>query len=255
METYEYVGSELDLFEKATRWKAYLRKQIARYLGSTVLEVGAGYGGTTRVLCHGDAKLWLCLEPDSTLADRLNESIRAGELPRCCQATVGTLSDLTANHMFETCMYIDVIEHIEDDRSELERAANRLLPGGHLIVLAPAHQWLYTPFDRAIGHFRRYTCQSLREISPPGLELVRLGYLDAVGLLASLGNRCLLRSSMPNERQIFVWDKMMVPLSRFIDPIFGYRIGKSVLGIWRRPLESMSKATVPETQDVHGCLS
>ena len=74
-----------------------------------------------------------------------------------------------------------------------------------------------------------------REIAPPGLDSVRLAYLDAIGLLASLGNKLVLRRSMPNPGQIAVWDKIMVPLSRLVDPILGHTVGKSVLGIWRKP--------------------
>ena len=63
---------------------------------------------------------------------------------------------------------------------------------------------------------------------------MKLIYLDSVGLLASAGNRLLLRQSMPTERQILAWDRLMIPVSRVIDPVFGHRLGKSVLGVWRR---------------------
>jgi len=39
---------------------------------------------------------------------------------------------------------------------------------------------------------------------------------------------------MPTERQILTWDRLLVPVSRWIDPIFAGRVGKSVLGIWRK---------------------
>ena len=46
---------------------------------------------------------------------------------------------LPAEAKFDAILYIDVLEHIEDDRAEMARAAARLKPGGALIVLAPAH--------------------------------------------------------------------------------------------------------------------
>lgn len=119
----------------------------------------------------------------------------------------------------------------------MERAAKRLKPGGKVIVLAPAHQWLYTPFDKAIGHYRRYNKQMMRDVTPPGLRIVRLIYLDSVGMLASMGNRFILGSGMPNPRQLWVWDKLMVPISRLLDPVIRYTLGKSVLGIWQKPAE------------------
>ncbi len=232
---HTYVGKELDLFAAAARWKSYVRDQVAPYVGRDVLEVGAGQGGTTRFLIKPEADRWVCLEPDPSLADALLHSIEAGELPRHCAVRVGTQVDLDASETFDTLLYIDVLEHIEHDRAEVVRAAARLRLGGHLVVLCPAHQWLFTPFDESIGHFRRYTKQMFREIAPPGLDSVRLAYLDAIGLLASLGNKLVLRRSMPNPGQIAVWDKIMIPLSRLVDPILGHTVGKSVLGIWRKP--------------------
>jgi len=131
-------------------------------------------------------------------------------------------------------LYIDVLEHIEDDAGELARAGEFLRPGGHVVVLSPAHPWLYSPFDRAIGHHRRYTRTTLRALTPTGLDLVRLSYLDAVGLIASAGNRLLLRSAMPSPAQVAVWDRYMVRLSRVVDPLIGFSAGKSVLGVWRK---------------------
>jgi SAM-dependent methyltransferase len=237
MTDYTYVGAELDLFAAATNWKSYLRRQVGPYLGREVLEVGAGFGGTTRLLCGGDHDRWTCLEPDAGLASRLAESIASGGLPACCRVEVGTLAELPPEDAYDSILYIDVLEHIEDDAGEMARAVEHLKPGGHLVVLSPAHQWLYTPFDRAIGHYRRYTKRSLRAVAPPGAELVRLAYLDAVGMLASLGNRLVLNRSMPRPGQIAVWDKLMVPISRVLDPMLAHSTGRSVLGVWRRPAE------------------
>jgi SAM-dependent methyltransferase len=232
---YTYVGSELDLFESAVNWKDSVRCQVSPFLGEAVLEVGAGHGGTTRALCRGRFGRWVCSEPDASLADRLSRSIAVGDLPACCRVVVGTIDALGDEPPFDSILYMDVLEHIEDDRAELVRAAGRLRPGGYLVVLAPAHPWLFSPFDEAVGHHRRYTRRSLRATAPEGLDLIRLRSLDSVGLLASLGNRLLLRQSMPRPGQIALWDRLMVPLSRLVDPLGGYSVGKSVLGIWRKP--------------------
>jgi SAM-dependent methyltransferase len=232
--SYTYVGSELDLFAAARNWKSYFRDRIAPFLGSEVLEVGAGLGGTTRTLCRGSERRWVCLEPDPALASRLGGEIAAKRLPGCCEVRVGTLNDSSGSPEFDTVLYMDVLEHIEDDRAEVARAAALLRPGGHIVALSPAHQWLYSPFDRAIGHCRRYSRASFGALAGPGLERVRLDYLDSVGLLASLGNRVLLRSDMPKPSQIAFWDNVLVRASRFLDPILGHGVGKSVLAVWKK---------------------
>jgi SAM-dependent methyltransferase len=234
---FTYVGSELELFAAALNWKGYFSSRLSRYLGRRVLEVGAGLGETTGHFCRrkpiGD---WLCLEPDPALASRLQTERSSGRLPDCCRVFVGTLESLPEEEGgFDTVLYVDVLEHIEDDRAELERAAARLAPGGRVVVLAPAHGWLYSPFDRAIGHYRRYTTRSLGAARPASLEVHSLFYLDAVGLVASLANRMLLKQSMPTARQIAFWDRCLVPCSRLVDGLLGYGVGKSVVGVFRKP--------------------
>ncbi len=231
---FTYVGTELDLFARAKNWKAYLRRQITPFLGRDVLEVGAGLGATTLHLCRGRHDRWLCLEPDPALAARLESSISAGALPPCCQVEVGTVYDLACEQAFDTLLYIDVLEHIRDDASEVGRAVGLVRAGGHLVAVSPAHESLRTPFDAAIGHHRRYSKKTIAALTPPGLSLVRLRYLDAVGMLASLGNRLILKQAMPAPEQVVLWDSALVRLSRLIDPLIAYSLGKSVLAVWKK---------------------
>ncbi len=229
-----YVGSELLLFSKAVNWKVYYGRMIKKFLAGDVLEVGAGIGAGARALCDGSQRRWVCLEPDAEMSGAIQEQIGRGALPGCCEARTGTIFDLVDGNRFDAIVYIDVLEHIENDRNELVKAADHLKKSGYLIVLSPAHQCLYTPFDREIGHYRRYDKKSLCSVAPAGLDCIRISYLDSVGMLASMGNRIFLKSSMPSSGQIEFWDKRLVPLSTFIDPVLGYRVGKSILGIWRK---------------------
>jgi cyclopropane fatty-acyl-phospholipid synthase-like methyltransferase len=233
MTHYSYVGTELELFSAATVWKSYFRRHIEPFLGAEVLEVGAGMGGTTKFLCTPRQDAWICLEPDADLARGLSQEVERGDLPGSCQVLVGTLDQVSKASVFDSLLYIDVLEHIEDDRRELEQAAAHLKPGGYLVVLGPAHPRLFSPFDRTIGHYRRYTRSSLRALTPKGLVLVRSIYLDSVGLLASLGNRLFLKHAIPGPGQVAFWDKVLVRCSRLVDPLLFYSLGKSVLSIWK----------------------
>jgi len=235
MKPYHYAGEELDLFAAARNWKAYLRSLVAGYLRGDVLEVGAGIGATTRVFCDRRQRSWTCLEPDAVLAARLVSGFRSAPLEIEPRVIVGTLSDLPAADSYDAIVYVDVLEHIEDDRDELSRAYALLRQAGVLVVLSPAHQFLYTPFDAAIGHYRRYNRSMLHALTPSGATLEMLRYVDAAGMALTAANRLLLRSAHPTQAQIRLWDGVCVPLSRRIDPLLGWRVGKSVLAVWRQP--------------------
>lgn len=231
MSPSSYAGTELEVFAGAHRWKAYWAEFLRPFLGRRVLEVGAGLGANTAALRHSAVRRWTCLEPDLSLARRI-ERARLSEDGGCCWVVAGTISAVSPHAFFDTIVFLDVLEHVSDDRAQLEEARLRMAPGGALVVLAPAHQFLYSPFDRAIGHYRRYDVTRLRSVVPPDLRERLLVYLDAAGLLLSLGNRLLLRSSSPTARQIAFWDRAVVPVSRRVDRWFGYRVGKSILGVW-----------------------
>lgn len=224
---YQYAGFELAIFEKALHWKRYWSSLIAPYVSGDVLEVGAGIGANTEALTQFPHHSCTSLEPDAALAAQIR--IRG---PRH-RKLIGTLADV--DESFDTILYIDVLEHIEDDRAELMQAAAHLKPAGHVIALSPAHAALYTPFDKAIGHFRRYSRKSLREAAAPsGLRPVKMQYLDSAGLLASAANRLVNSTPTPAEWQILAWDRCFVPVSRLLDPVLRYSVGKSILAVWKR---------------------
>ena len=234
MPSKNYIGDELEIFAKAENWKSYFSRFITPHLGEHVLEVGAGIGATTAIFAGVPYKSWLCLEPDATLLAQVEEKIARGTLPASCHTQNGIVPDLDLGARFDSILYIDVLEHIEKDRYELVQASQFLDAGGKIIVLSPAYQSLYSPFDKAIGHFRRYDRKSLAEISPPKCKMVKLIYLDAVGVFLSFANRLLLRQNNPTDAQIQFWDKRIIPISRVIDPLLGYRTGRSILAIWEK---------------------
>lgn len=239
MREFKYVGTELDLFREAVNWKSYWGSYIYKYMAGDVLEVGAGIGQNTLLLCNSDVKRWICLEPDQILCAFIHESIKSHPIAKQYEIFKGTLADLGSEQLFDIIIYIDVIEHIKDDQSEMKAAAYHLKKDGRLIVLAPAHQWLFTAFDASTGHYRRYNKRTLISITPETLTLERMFYLDTVGLVASLVNRLFLKQSMPTIKQIKFWDKIMVRCSRILDFILFYKIGKSILGIWRKKTNSL----------------
>ena len=236
MSELEYVGDELDLFAKASNWKSYFSSLLRPYIKGRVLEVGAGLGATTEALWNDAVESWLCLEPDPQLAGQLRERIPADRWPNArVECRVATVEELRPDEKFDSILYIDVLEHIQDDRGELKSVSRHLAKGGSLVVLSPAFPMLFSKFDTALGHVRRYTAKSLAAAFPAQLRRERVFYADSVGAFASLANRLLLRQSMPGPAQIQTWDKGIIPVSRVLDPLIARRFGRSVIGIYCAP--------------------
>ena len=170
----------------------------------------------------------------SVLFSILLQKIKEEELPAFCKAINGTLDDLPVLQKFDTIIYIDVLEHIENDKSEIEKAVTKLNDDGQLIILSPAFQMLYSPFDKAIGHYRRYTKKTLREtVKTPNLTETKMFYLESSGMLLLLINKFLFKRNYPSKKNIVVWDKLFIPVSKLLDKISFYSFGKTIIGIWK----------------------
>ena len=199
-----YRGAELELFAAAINWKKYWSSKLQPFITGSVIEVGAGLGNSTKYLYRPGASKWLCLDPDPDLISHLGQRIEKGDLPNTCHARCGVLADLAPEEMADTILYIDVLEHIEKDQEEMRVASSHLRPGGRIVVLAPAFEWLFSPFDKAIGHHRRYTPKDAKRLTVPELTLQEFFFLDSMGLFASLANRLLLKAKAPSrDRSVF----------------------------------------------------
>jgi protein-L-isoaspartate O-methyltransferase len=230
---YKYIGSELELFAAATNWKEYVAAILRPFVIGRVLEVGAGIGSNICYLHNSLVREWMCLEPDANLASQIKDRLEKGQLPGNCRVVTGTIASVDAAAFFDTILYIDVLEHISEDWAELVRAYRFLAARGNLVVMVPAHQFLFTAFDAAIGHHRRYNRAGLRALTPPGCQIVTCLMLDSAGFFASLAKKILPSAPLPSKKQIAVWDKFLVPISRVFDRGLGYSFGKTIVAVWR----------------------
>ncbi len=235
MANIDYIGDELELFKFAINWKDYYGKTIKPYITGDVCEVGAGIGGTTNALLNRAASSWLAVEPDGNLAERIGAEILGNQFASRVEVLHGTLDDIAEGQQFDTIIYIDVMEHIEDDNTEFGKAVGRLRKGGNLIILVPAFNFLYNDFDKRIGHFRRYDKRMLKRLAAESpLKCIKLSYYDSLGFFASVMNKLILKKPIPSPGNIKMWDNFMIPLSKLFDPLVMRSFGKSLIGVWRK---------------------
>jgi SAM-dependent methyltransferase len=129
---------------------------------------------------------------------------------------------------------MNVLEHLPDDHYVLSRFHRLLEPGGRLVLLVPAHAWLYGSMDVALGHYRRYEAGPLRSLCERcGFVVEHAEYLNPTGVLGWLLNgRVFKRQEVP-DRQARLYDAMFPLLGRLQG--LSLPFGLSVLVIARKP--------------------
>jgi SAM-dependent methyltransferase len=87
---------------------------------------------------------------------------------------------------YDVVLLFDVLEHISGPVGFVAALARHLRPGGHLLVNVPAVPALFSGYDVAAGHLRRYDPASLRaDLEQGGLSVLDVRYwgLSMVPLL------------------------------------------------------------------------
>jgi SAM-dependent methyltransferase len=174
-----------DLFEKeADYWwnvsKRGMVLALARSRGTVSnrgaaglgIDIGCGAGYTARVF----ESTWRMVGVDLS-GDALQFCRRRG-LRRLCQVDTTAFSLPFKAGSFDLVMLLDVIEHVEDDVHALAECRRILRAGGLLILTVPAFMTLWSPWDEALGHRRRYTARGLANaLQQAGLSTQRLSYM------------------------------------------------------------------------------
>jgi hypothetical protein len=133
-------------------------------------------------------------------------------------------------------IYLNVLEHIEDDLGELRAARTLLKPGGHLLIFVPAHAWLMSALDRQFGHHRRYSLRGLERLCrAAGLDVVTHRHFDLMGILPWWLRYRLLGSMKMEPSAVRLYDRFMVPIARAAETRVRPPMGKNILMISRTP--------------------
>lgn len=232
-----YSGSELQVFKYALNWKNYYKDSICEYINDgDLLEVGAGIGEITKLLrpFNSNSK-WIAVEPDQSNAKKIIELIDTGILDKNIIVSNSFIEELKIfDSSLGNVIFIDSLEHIEKDKIALQLASNMVAKGGHIVVIVPAHNFLFNEFDAAVGHYRRYNKKMLFEIIPASLQISIFRYIDSMGFFLSLANKFLLKNPNPSLNQIKFWDGYVVPISRVMDRILNFKFGKNIILIAKK---------------------
>lgn len=159
-----YANTKYDILESYLRGQPKLR----------ILNVGCGSGELSlQLAAHGHEVVGIDLEPAHIDLARRNAAAQGATL---CEFIVSAVEDYRSPTPFDCVVSTDVLEHIEDDREAFARMMEMVRPGGTVMIAVPAGPWLFGYHDEQLGHFRRYSKKSLRELVEPACEVQTLRY-------------------------------------------------------------------------------
>lgn len=223
----------LEAIAAANKFNRWMYETTTRSLTGNVIEIGSGIGNISSIFCRDQRQLHL--------SDIRESYVRCLERNFATQPSVAGISQLDLvdpdfenryEHLLESfdgLFALNVVEHIEDDVQAIANARKLLKPGGRMVILVPAGQWLYNQFDKSLEHYRRYSTASLESLFRQNeLSVARSQYFNAAGIPGWFYSGAILKKKTIPAGQMKLFNAL-VPLFKIADKCVLNRIGLSVL--------------------------
>jgi SAM-dependent methyltransferase len=226
----KYGTSALELFDLSTHHD-WFYQIIKCHIGNRLLEVGAGRGHLTDCYLEQPDNIWLtefdpqCLEH---LAAKYNGNKKI-QVEFLDLTTPPTEPYLSAR--FDTILSSNVIEHLESDEEALAWMCNILKPGGKLILILPAHRFLFGAIDKYYQHYRRYDRSSLcHKLEQNKLVVKECFYQGKVGALGWFLKSCVFRQKKITPMDVTL-QNILFPFSKIIEKTIKLPFGQSLITV------------------------
>jgi len=208
-----YKGSGpdiLDALSGAERFNQWMAETIQPFVGTRVLEIGAGIGNLTRILVPrrksyvaGDIDLEHLARLRTRFQHRPNLEVRYCDLasPDDFEALAGSMDSVVC---------LNVLEHVEQDLAGLRNIYTALKTGGRAIVLVPHGQEIFGTLDTALGHFRRYSHEELRsKMEQAGFRVDRILEFNRISRPAWYVTGRMLKKTNLSRLQLKLFDRFV----------------------------------------------
>ncbi len=233
-EKHGYAGKDLEAMSFAVNYHRWILSIFEPYLGKRIVEVGAGKGSFSELLLERRLESLSLVEPSAAMYQQLCR--RMEELdPAVALKTYNDVFENVADQIRTTArpdsiIYVNVLEHIEDDVSELKVINRTLDKGGRVFIFVPALRWLHGSMDKQLDHFRRYTRTELeKKCVAAGFKVITSRYFDVMGVTPWWIKYVLLRSNDMEAGAVKFYDQTVVPFARRLESVLTPPIGKNVL--------------------------
>lgn len=225
-----YSGWELKFFDASKNFRNYQYNLIKKYIGNKVLEVGPGSGNFAKKFLVNKVNSVSLSEINTDLKLRLDKKFEENKNVKIISKEISKIDDT-----FDTICYFDVIEHIEFHEEEIFNALKKLKKNGHLIIIVPAFNYLFSNYDKSVGHYRRYEKKFFVNFFKKNDYLInkKLIYFDSVGFFFLLLNKIINSEKKTIGLATFIWN-LLIPISKLLDLITFNSFGKSLLCVIKK---------------------
>jgi 2-polyprenyl-3-methyl-5-hydroxy-6-metoxy-1,4-benzoquinol methylase len=222
-----YTGREMESMDFAVNYHRWILDIFKPYLGKRIIEVGAGVGAFSEMLLETEPESLVVLEPSTNLFPTLRQRV-----PRA-KAVNSTLRESLDKVGTSDCvLYVNVLEHVEDDEGELKAVHSLLAPGGRICIFVPANRWLMSDMDRLMGHYRRYTLPDLRhKCIAAGFRIRDARHFDILGIGPWFVKYRLMKSTTMESGLVQLYDRVVIPFARTLERLIPPPIGKNLVVI------------------------
>jgi SAM-dependent methyltransferase len=230
-----YLSRILARIGRAPRFNRWMADTITPYVGQRVLEIGAGIGNLTQTLIPRQ-QYW-ATDINPLYVSRLQALAFDHPHLQAKLSDVAVLESFPEPRDFDTVVCLNVIEHIADDVLAMQNIREHLAPDGRAIILVPQGMWNFGSLDVVVGHYRRYTRQTLTAlIEAAGFEVETLFGFNRIGTVAWFLNGRLTRRKTFGLLQIWMLN-WLTPIFRVLEPYLPWPT-LSLIIIARKPVGS-----------------
>ena len=223
----------LEVIAKADRFNRWMYDQFKHQLKGEILELGSGIGNISKLVIAEAHTITLSdynVEYCEELKKKFSHYKNVRGVIRIDLLHPDFKNKYAAFHeRFDSIFLLNVIEHIEDDELAIKNCKYLLKKNGHLILLAPAYAWLYSRFDKLLGHYRRYSLKSLKQLlQKNNFSILSGSYFNFAGIGGWLLFGKILNQKMLSGGEMSAFNKI-VPIAKVIDKLFGKMFGLSII--------------------------
>lgn len=228
--TQKYSTHTLESMGQAVWYNRWTLNKFSFFLSGKILEVGCGIGNFTEALLkYGEV---FAIDINQDYVKQTSKIV--GKKAKVGFGDIEKGKYFFKDKKFDTVVCLSVLEHIEADKKALKNLFELLEKGGYLILLVPAHDFLFGEIDKFIGHFRRYNKKKLKElISQTGFKIIKRRTINFVGAIGWWISSKLLSRNQVDERKIKIFN-LIAPLTLSMEDIIEPPIGTSILIIAKK---------------------